>query len=270
VPIVAPRNVYEAARHYRQLGWKPLRVPKGAKHPERAWRELLVRHPTDAEIDADFPEGCDCNIGLVLGGTGTAVADEDGARPAVEALLEKHGITYPERTPSVATPRGGAHRYLSAAGCALEQDVIALFSDGNGAQVDARVLGLVVAPPPSVPMARPTPGRRSGPRATRCRRCRTPSTNPGVRANASLPPRGRHAGAADLHIREGEREARIIKVLGASRRQGATLEELRALPRPSTRGARHRSRPKTWTAWRAALAATSQTRRPTLRSSCAS
>jgi hypothetical protein len=95
---------------YRELGWSVIPVDADTKRPLVFWKPFSKKPAGLDEIDSwgrRFPKG---GIAVITGKvSGIIVLDADGEAGVREAL--SRGIP---RTPTVSTPRGGAHFYFKA------------------------------------------------------------------------------------------------------------------------------------------------------------
>lgn len=149
VTAQAPATLPDVARHalaYAARGWRVFPLQPGGKKPLPGSRGFLDAVSDPAEVVRLFADPS-LNLGVATGG-GLLVLDVDrkGSADGAESLarlLEQHGAL--PRAPAVATPSGGWHLYLYAAG--EHRSTAGRLGPG----LDSRARGgYVVAPPSTV------------------------------------------------------------------------------------------------------------------------
>src|SRR5215203_5793346 len=131
-----------AAADYRRVGWCPIPIQRGTKHPALEKLDPYLNRPATTE---ELRSWSWPGVGLVTGPvSGLLVLDVDG--PEGERELKKYGHPV---TPMASTPSGGMHLYFKHP----EHHVRTRIKAAPGIDVKASG-GYVVAPPSAGPNGR--------------------------------------------------------------------------------------------------------------------
>ncbi len=135
------QSVVPAALRYAERGWSIIPVDGTSKQPLVPWRYFIERRPSIEEIQSWSNRFRGAGIAVITGPvSGIIVLDADGAEGVAEA--ERLGVP---KTPTVRTPRGGAHYYFKLpADLPVMKNAVKL---GESKKLDVRGhAGYVVAP----------------------------------------------------------------------------------------------------------------------------
>jgi hypothetical protein len=124
----------DAALELAALGCHVIPVEPRGKKPLVEWKKYQTEKPTDLDLRVWWEATADANVGIILG-RGTLAVDVDRGG---DQSLRDHGIEFPADAPTVRTPSGGYHKYLSGD----VPDKVGLLPG-----VDLRGVGFCVAPP---------------------------------------------------------------------------------------------------------------------------
>jgi hypothetical protein len=163
--ITAPATLLEAALSAASRGWRVFPLHTQTKIPAiTRWEPRATTDP--ATILRWWTRHPDHNVGIACGPSGLLVLDLDAARGPVPTNWAALGVTHgrdviallaartrqpdPVATFTVATPRGGEHRYFLLPPGSRIRSTIGARGRGLGFAADTRGPGALVAAPGSV------------------------------------------------------------------------------------------------------------------------